>query len=98
MRQVLLSFDRGTLLLKGLDRQEMREFFGSGVWRWDHRLAAWRCEAINYGTVRQDLVGKFGPGLVDAVPQPVRVSWPRVELPPLRPEQKEYLTTYSSSS
>ncbi|MBL7153004.1 MAG: hypothetical protein ISS79_04760, partial [Phycisphaerae bacterium] len=45
---ISLSFDRGTLLLRGLERKDSPNVPGSSVWMWDTRLAAWRCDAIYY--------------------------------------------------
>jgi len=94
-RQITLSFDRGTLLLTGLDARELAPVPGSSVWKWDARVGAWRCDAIHYPSVRVDLSRRFARAFQDAVLQPVRVSWPKTELPQLRVEQSEALAAWT---
>ena len=89
-----LSFDRGTLLLAGLGTPDVAGLFGDGLWRWDGRVAAWRTEAIHYAAVREALGRRYGPAFQDRVPRPAPVHWPRVALPPLRPEQAEALAAW----
>jgi len=60
-------------------------------------VSAWRCDAINYPQVRRDLADRFGQGFKDDVPKPVRVSWPKVSLPELRPEQLEALSAWTKA-
>jgi len=43
-----LSFDRGTLLLQGLDPGRLPVVGDSRIWTWDPRVGAWRCDAIHY--------------------------------------------------
>ncbi len=86
-----LSFDRGTLLLRGPGLDAVMA--GDG-WTWDHRVSAWRCDAIRYGRVREELAAQFGPTWRDEVPAPARVHWPAVSLPTLRPEQVEALEVW----
>jgi len=87
-RQVSLSFDRGTLLLTGLERTESPTVADPSIWMWDPRVGAWRCEAIHYSSIRAAGVCQ------DNVPQPVCVSWPKTDLPELRPEQAEALDAW----
>ncbi len=87
-RQAALSFDRGTLLLAGLERTESPTIADPSIWAWDPRVGAWRCDAIHYSSVRA------AGGCRDDVPQPVSVPWPRTELPELRPEQVEALAAW----
>ena len=94
-RRISLSFDRGTLLLTGLECRESPNVAGSSVWTWDARVGAWRCYAIHYASIRSIVNGRFAPHLRDDVPQPVRVSWSKVELPKLRPEQAEALAAWT---
>ena len=94
-RQISLSFDRGTLLLEGLECRESPNVPGSSVWMWDARVGAWRCDAIHYGSIRSITNGRFAAYLRDNIPQPARVSWPKIELPQLRPEQAEALAAWT---
>ena len=95
--QVSLSFDQGTLLLTGLTRKELPDACGSCVWRWDTRVGAWRCDAIYYATICKVLVEQFGTNFSDEVMKPSVVSWPKVDLPKLRPEQTEALAAWSQA-
>lgn len=88
-QQISLSFDHGTLLLTGLVRKELPIVPGSPIWMWDARVGAWRCEAIHYPSVRAAMNHRFAASFQDDVPRPVYVSWPKTELPGLRPEQAE---------
>ena len=89
--QTTLSFDRGTLLLTGPQPQDLSTASESGVWKWDNRVGAWRCDAIHYATMRTALSRRFGNSFRDDVPAPVRVSWPKRDLPEPRAEQREAL-------
>ncbi len=96
-QQISLSFDRGTLLLTGPARNQLSETSGSCVWRWDTRVSTWRCDAIYYAAIRKALVEPFGTYFFDNVMKPACVSWPKVELPKLRPEQTEALAAWSQA-
>jgi hypothetical protein len=85
-KQISLSFNRGTLLLTGLTRKELPDACGSCVWRWDARVGAWRCDAIHYATIYKALLERFGTDFSDKVMKLAYVSWPKVELPKLRPK------------
>jgi len=91
---VRLRFDRGTLLLTGLDRTAIGACFGEALWAWDRRVSAWRCEAIHYAAVRSALAEPLGGRFADTVPAPPRVAWRQVGLPPLRREQETALNAW----
>jgi len=91
---VRLQYDRGTLLATGLSAGQVGRASGEGVWAWDRRVGAWRCDAIHYGAVRRAFVEAFGRTFRDEVPSPAGVNWPRVELPQLRPEQSAALDAW----
>jgi len=94
---IRLSFDRGTLLLTGAEHKESPLVGETGVWTWDNRVDACRCDAIHYRDVDAALQEQFGGTYQDEVPQPVRVSWPRMQLPALRPEQTEAVTAWQNA-
>ncbi len=106
-QQITLSFDRGTLLLtgpqprqgsSGMGFQPMDSESRAGCpchWQWDARVGAWRCEAIQYASVRMALSRRFGASFRDDMPKPVSVAWPKRDLPELRAEQKEALAAWS---
>jgi superfamily II DNA or RNA helicase len=96
-KPVSLSFDRGTLLLAGIERGKLPEVSGPSVWAWDDRVAALRCDAIHYTAVRGALAGQFGLSFSDEVPKPCCVYWPKVKLPKLRPNQIEALEAWSKA-
>ncbi|MBN1507407.1 MAG: DEAD/DEAH box helicase family protein [Sedimentisphaerales bacterium] len=93
--QVCLSFNRGTLLLTGVDRGQLPVEPGSPTWTWDPRVGAWRCDAIHYASARTILSRRFGSWFHDDTLQPVCICWPKAELPALRPEQEEALTAWT---
>lgn len=79
-------FDRGTLLLQGVDR-------APAPWTWDARVSAWRCDAIHCEQVRSGL-----PGMCeDRVRDPRPLEWPRVLLPTFRPEQTRALAAWHAA-
>jgi len=92
-----LSFDRGTLLLSGPPRRLVSSIFGHALLRWDERVSAWRCEAIHYHLLRSTLEERLAGHFHDEVPRPRPVAWPRVDLPPLRAEQKEALAAWRAA-
>ena len=94
-RQVSISFDRGTLLLRGATSKELTAADGSSFWRWDRRVGAWRCDAIHYAMVRKTLADRFGSSFCDQVSRPECVRWPKIDLPKPRPEQSEALTAWT---
>jgi superfamily II DNA or RNA helicase len=93
-KPVVLSFDRGTLLLTGPQPRELSALSESSAWKWDARVGAWRCDAIHYAAMRASLSRRFGPAFFDELPTPVRVSWPRRNLPELRAEQRDALAAW----
>ena len=97
LKKISLSFDRGTLLLKGLEYKELPSIPGISTWKWDVRVGTWRCEAIHYFPVRAALHSEFVSSFHDDVPQPVSVCWPKVDLPELRPEQTYALATWKQA-
>jgi superfamily II DNA or RNA helicase len=93
-KQVTLKWDQGTLLLEGWPRQKPPSS-APGIWKWDSRIDNWRCDAIHYFSIKQELaqIANF----CDEVMKPVSVSWPKVDLPALRPEQTEALNCWVKS-
>ncbi|MBN2312551.1 MAG: DEAD/DEAH box helicase family protein, partial [Sedimentisphaerales bacterium] len=96
-RPVSLRFDRGTLLLSGVDRNELHDINEPNVWIWDHRVGALRCDAIYYRSIRSCLMAQFGSMLSNEVPKPACVQWPKINLPKLRPNQIEALEAWSEA-
>lgn len=94
---VRLAYDRGTLLLTGVRRGGLPDAFAPGYWTWDARLPAWRCAAMRYREALEILSREFRTRLTDEVPRPLRVGWPRVDLPPLRREQREALLAWEAA-
>ena len=92
-----LSFDRGTLLLKGAGPQEMISADPARLWEWDSRVTAYRCDAIHYAAVRSHLQLKFGPRFRDLLPPSSRVAFANVDLPTLRPEQQQAVAAWQTA-
>ncbi len=92
--QVVLSFERGTLVLSDVQRSELVGAFEDGIWTWDARTGAWRCDAIHYSSVRSVLNARCAARFQDNVPQPVRASLSGAGLPDLRGEQAEALSAW----
>ncbi len=96
-KQISLSFDRGTLLLTNVVRKELPDIAASSVWRWDSRVGTWRCDAIHYAVIRKALVERFGAHFSNNVMEPACISWSKVDLPRLRPEQTEALAAWNQA-
>ncbi len=84
-----LSFDQGTLLLEGISRHSLARRGGTTNWVWDGRVGRWRCDALHYATVR-DQLHTAGFRLIDNVAAREEVRWPQVSLPELREGQEEH--------
>lgn len=91
---LVLRFDRGTLVLSG-SRCAPAERPGE-CWQWDHRVSAWRCEAIHYRRICRDLDASPGIAWRDEVPRPARMHWKQVSLPKLWAEQAEALAAWTN--
>ena len=90
----VLAFDRGTLLLSGPGGKPAAGA-AAGTWAWDERVSAWRCHAFQYQHVLREFSQRPGLTIRDEVPQPVRVPWPKVDLPALRAEQLEAISAWT---
>lgn len=91
---IRLSFDRGTLVLEGAPPERIDRLFKGSLGRWDPRISAWRCEAYLYGEIRTRLQGTFDRALVDVVPLPMPLTFPRIDLPVKDPEQHRGLSAW----
>ena len=96
-KPLYLSFDQGTLLLKGITAEQLSILNDSQLWSWDYRVGAWRCSAIHYARVKKLLRENFGSLFVDEVARPGAIILPKVELPQLRPEQVEALAAWDEN-
>ena len=96
-KQISLSFDRGTLLLTNVVRKELPDIVASSVWRWDSRVGAWRCDAIHYAAIRKAILERFGAHFSDNVMEPACISWSKIDLPRLRPEQTKALAAWNQA-
>ena len=95
--QLVLSFDRGTLLLTGAGRDLIASLFAPNVWTCDSRVSTWRCFAIHYPDMRRLLTARCGSSFQDQVPVPADVRWPKLDLLPLRADQQEALRNWKQS-
>ena len=94
---ICLSFDQGTLVLSGVTGQELSAAGSLSGFKWDARIGAFRAEAMQYAAVRRALAERFGGRFADEVMKPVAVSWPKVDLPELRPQQAEAVAAWRAS-
>jgi superfamily II DNA or RNA helicase len=86
---VELSFDRGTLLMRGVTSRH--------GWSFDARVGCLRAPAIAYRAIREQLLRELGPRFRDAVRSPPRIAWPKVEAVSLRPEQEAALSAWENA-
>lgn len=93
-QSILLEFDSGTLVLKGLRYTDRPKLPEAALWKWDDRVGLWRTEAMRYAQMRDALSRHHGSALEDQVLQPESVSFPSVNLPALRPEQTQALEAW----
>jgi superfamily II DNA or RNA helicase len=89
-----LLYDRGTLLLPGANRAEAEAMFRPGLWTWDARVGALRCDALRYAEVRATLRERRGESYPDKVLRPAPVRWGEMKLPALRPDQEAALAAW----
>jgi superfamily II DNA or RNA helicase len=82
-----LSFDQGTLILRGAGSSRTG-------WRFDPRVGCLRAHAVRYSDARADLLREFGGRLRDRVHAPPRIAWPRTGTISLRPEQEQALSAW----
>jgi hypothetical protein len=91
-----LTFSAGTLLLKGMSHERVARVFESLPWKWDRRVAAWRCDALWYAEVRECLsrdVCEFR----DDVANWSSVRWRSVKIHPLRAEQQTAVEAWQNT-
>ncbi len=65
-----LGFDQGTLVLAGV----VEKLFRQGLWVLDPRVGAFRCDAVEYVSVRETLRRKLAGRVVDTVPRWVEMD------------------------
>lgn len=91
-----LCFSGGTLLLAGLPAEAVRRVFADLPWMWDPRAAAWRMDALEYAAARR-AIDQHRLACRDDVPRWRKVSWPKPELPELRPEQQAAVAAWQAT-
>lgn len=85
-----LTFDRGTLLLRGIRSRQ--------GWEYDSRVDCLRADAIHYHTARAELRQEFRDRFQDAVRPPPRVAFPAARQDVvLRREQQTALARWTSA-
>ncbi len=97
IRNVTLTFDRGTLVLHGVLQRDLSNLNLLPLCTWDPRVNAWRCDAIQYPTIRNHLAQHLTDRFTNHIPAPPRVTFKPVELPELRPEQNDALNAWEQS-
>ncbi len=63
-----LSFDQGTLLLGGVSQRFVDRVFIDDLWVFDGRVGKFRCDALHYRTVHEQLRNCLASNLSDQVP------------------------------
>ncbi len=97
-----LRFAGGTLLLEGVSEAGIEAKSGwSGAAAlapclWDHRVRAWRCDAIQYVDFIERL-GRIPLAVEDCVPDWHPIHWPRVQIHSLRDEQQAAVDAWSAA-
>jgi superfamily II DNA or RNA helicase len=92
----MLSFAHGTLLLDGLERRTIEHSFNGIPWIWDPRTGIWRADAMNYAAARRaSSAGRLY--LSDTVPRWRTVRWPKMDLPPLRADQRQAVAAWQAA-
>ncbi len=86
---VTLAYDRGTLLVRGVETPP-----ADWPCRWDARVGAWRCEAIERPRVEAALERVCPGGWVSEMPAPASLPLSDATVPPLRAEQGEALDAW----
>lgn len=89
-----LTFDAGTLLLKGAGRVDPTSATGGIPWQWDSRVSAWRCDARHYPQLALQLAANSLP-VEDRVPAWHSIEWPQARLRTLRAEQHSAVKSWS---
>ena len=98
---VRLRFVGGTLLLEGLPAAAGPSIGGPGAARlapcvWDHRVGAWRCDALEYTGFIERL--RRGPLVVeDCVPDWQPIRWPKVQIHTRREEQQAAVEAWTTT-
>ena len=91
-----LSFSGGTLVLEGAARKAVAHTLAATPGTWDARVGGWRCDAIHYPAVLEQLQ-RAGWNFEDHVPAWHPVRWPRVAIHPLRPEQQAAVAAWQAA-
>jgi superfamily II DNA or RNA helicase len=92
-KQARLRFARGTLVLEANVQGARLAVDEAHALVWDSRSNAWRGDGMAYRSLRKQLLIS-GYRLEDSVPQWRALTWPKVNLPPLRAEQKQAVAAW----
>ena len=94
----IVTFDQGTLFLRGHDRDDIESLFGENVWTWDPRVDAWRCEAVHYRIVITKLwsLRQQDVEYQDQAKNWTDVKWKTQNIHPPRPEQQTAIENWGS--
>ena len=88
-----LSYDRGTLILAGLNQSGLPPDLHGEPWQWDSRSLCWRCDAIHY-LQAQGQLASAGLEVRDTVPRFGNVRWGTINLPELWEHQNRALDAW----
>lgn len=82
--------------MEGVPRELASRLTGELGAVWDRRVDLWRCDALYYPEVL-DCLREAGWPIDDQVPRWHPIRWPKVDLPPLRPEQQAAVTAWQAT-
>ncbi len=89
-----VQFSAGTLVLSNAPADWIQRVFGAAApWKWDQRANLWRCNAIDYLDIREQLL-QNEKQVENHVRHWSRVQWPAVSLPELRAEQRSAVNAW----
>lgn len=88
-----LKFVSGTLVLSGVGFATLETWFPQGLWVYDPRILASRCDACYYSLVTTELQSRSIP-FIDSVSPFREVHWRLDEQTRLRPEQMDAVETW----
>lgn len=92
---VKMKFNRGTLELSPLNDNDpfLSQLKNNTSMKYDPRVDVWRCDAMHYSLISK-LANENGTTFEDNVPQWRKIRWDKIQLPPLRKEQKEAMDAW----
>lgn len=95
-KHVSIEFSGGTLLLKGVSPERLSDWFPDVTWVFDHRVGAFRCDAMEYSQVVRGL-NQHAVIVHDGISAWREVHWKADSICELRPEQTEAVDAWMAA-